>query len=97
MKKYFKKDSNIEINFGDTVAFVRTGEFNGMNTYTKIEGEITPENINDLVALDCVDVKEVEHKEPNTCKCENKGFDYDLDKLIASLEKVSEILQEYIG
>lgn len=94
MKKYFKKDSNIEINFGDTVAFVRTGEFNGMDTYTKIEGEITPDNIDDLVELGYVDVKEV--KEENSCKCECRGSDFDLDKAIASLEKVCEILQKYI-
>ena len=97
MKKYFKKDSNIEINFGDNVAFVKTGQFNGLDTYTRIEGEITPDNIDDLVELGYVGVKEVEHKEPNSCKCECNGSDFDLDKAIASLEKVCEILQKYIG
>ena len=95
MKKYFKKDSNIEINFGDTVAFVKSGEFNGMNTYTKIEGEITPDNIDDLIGLGYVDVKEV--KESDTNKCECKGSDFDLDKAISDLEKICEILQKYIG
>lgn len=94
MKKYFKKDSNIEINFGDTVAFVRSGEFDGMNTYTKIEGEITPDNIDKLVHLGFVDVKEVE--EPKEDKCECKGSDFDLDKLISNLERVCDILQQYI-
>lgn len=94
MKKYFKKDSNIEINFGDTVAFVKSGEFNGMNTYTKIEGEITPDNIDDLAELGYVDVREVEEPKKNKCEC--RGSDFDLDKAIASLEKVCEILQKYI-
>lgn len=94
MKKYFKKDSNIEINFGDNVAFVKTGEFNGMQTYSKIEGEVTPDNIEDLVHLGFVDAKEVEEPKENRCEC--KGSDFDLDKVLSNLEKVCEILQKYI-
>ena len=94
MKKYFKKDSNIEVNFGDNVAFVKQGEYNGLNMYNKIEGEITPDNIDDLVHLGFVDVKEVEEPKENKCEC--KGSDFDLDKAIASLERVCEILQKYI-
>ena len=94
MKKYFKKDSNIEINFGDNVAFVKSGEFDGMNTYTKIEGKITPDNIDTLVCLGFVDVKEVEEPKENRCEC--KDSDFDLDKVLSNLEKVCEILQKYI-
>lgn len=97
MKKYFKADSEIEVNIGDNVAFVRNGEFNGLRTYTKIEGPITPDNVGDLVDMGYLEVHDVEPMEPANKECKCAGSDYDLDKLIASLEKVSKILAEYIG
>ena len=97
MKKYFKTNSDIEVNIGDNVAFVGTGEHKGLKTYTKIEGTITPENIGDLVDMGYLEIQDVKPMEPANKECECAGSDFDLDKLIANLEKVSKILAEYIG
>ncbi len=103
MKKYFKKDSNIEVNFGDNVAFVKQGEYNGLQMYNKVEGEITPDNVGDLVELGFIDEKVVP-TEPANKPC---GCDYDIDKIenplkelgitLAKLEKVVEILGKLVN
>jgi len=97
MKKYFKADSEIEVNIGDNVAFVRDGEFNGFRTYTKIEGPITPENVGDLVDMGYLEVRDVKPVEPANKECKCAGSDFDLDKAISDLGKICEILQKYIG
>ena len=94
-KKYFKTNSNIEVNFGDEVTFMREGEIDGLKTYFKIEGVVTPDNIAHLTAMDYVEEREVEPEKPK-CNCK-LGSDFDLDKTIADLEEVCKILQKYIG
>lgn len=96
MKKYFKKDSNVEVNLGDNIAIVRTGEYNGLNMYTKVEGPVTPENLEDLVQLGYIDEREVPTEPANKpCGCD---FDIDKDKdplkeLEKSLEKLERVVE----
>lgn len=67
MKKYFMKDTEDELQFGDMIELNLVKEEKGHRTHSHLECKFIPELVDTLLENDVIDVKEVEDEEEEDC------------------------------
>ena len=89
MKKYFMKGTDDEVQTGDMIEVILTGEENGKVKHTHVECKFSPEFVEELIDCDIIEEREFEDEEVQKDLEDFEDYDEIIDNLVVANEEMN--------